>query len=88
MVEDAAAEAIFHEPLHPYTRGLIACVPNIDLDQEKLTTMDGSPPGLVDPPKGCAFAPRCPLAIEKCRREQPPFVEHRPGHKAACWRIE
>jgi peptide/nickel transport system ATP-binding protein len=87
VVEDAAAEAIFHEPLHPYTQGLIACVPNIDLDQEKLTTMEGSPPGLVDPPEGCAFASRCPLADDRCRREQPPFLEHRPGHKAACWRI-
>lgn len=87
VVEDATAEAIFHEPLHPYTQGLIACVPNIDLDQEKLTTMEGSPPGLVTPPVGCAFAPRCPVAMDRCRLEDPPFIEHRPGHLAACWRI-
>jgi oligopeptide/dipeptide ABC transporter ATP-binding protein len=87
IVENAPAEAIFHEPLHPYTQGLIACVPNIDLDQERLTTMEGSPPGLVNPPPGCAFAPRCPLAMGRCRNQEPPLVEHRPGHFAACWRI-
>jgi len=88
VVEDAPAEAIFHEPLHPYTRGLIACVPNIDLDQEKLTTMEGSPPGLVNPPLGCAFAPRCPLVMGRCRTQEPELKEHRPGHKAACWKID
>jgi oligopeptide/dipeptide ABC transporter ATP-binding protein len=86
VVEDAAAESIFHEPLHPYTQGLIACVPNIDADQDKLVTMEGSPPGLVEPPVGCAFAPRCPLATDQCRTQQPELIEHRPGRKAACWR--
>jgi oligopeptide/dipeptide ABC transporter ATP-binding protein len=88
VVEDAPAGGIFHQPLHPYTRGLIACVPNIDLDQDKLVTMEGSPPDLVDPPVGCAFAPRCPLVVDRCRAETPPLVEHRAGHKAACWRAE
>jgi oligopeptide/dipeptide ABC transporter ATP-binding protein len=88
VVENAPASTIFHEPLHPYTQGLIACVPNIDLDQQTLTTMEGSPPGLVSPPPGCSFAPRCPLAIDLCRTEEPPFREHRPGHSAACWRID
>jgi len=87
VVENATAEAVFHEPLHPYTQGLISCVPNIDLDQEKLTTMEGSPPGLVDPPKGCAFAPRCPLVMGRCRVQEPELKEHRSGHLAACWRI-
>jgi len=87
IVENAPAEAVFHQPLHPYTQGLIACVPNIDVDQETLTTMDGSPPGLVDPPPGCSFAPRCPLAMGRCREQEPPLLEHRPGHWAACWRI-
>ena len=87
IVENAPAEAVFHQPLHPYTQGLIACVPNIDVDQETLTTMDGSPPGLVNPPPGCSFAPRCPLAMGRCRDQEPPLVEHRPGHWAACWRI-
>jgi len=87
IVENAPAEAVFHQPLHPYTQGLIACVPNIDVDQETLTTMDGSPPGLVNPPPGCSFAPRCPLAMGRCRAQEPALVEHRPGHWAACWRI-
>jgi peptide/nickel transport system ATP-binding protein len=88
VVENAPANDIFHEPLHPYTRGLISCVPNIDADQETLTTMEGSPPGLVDPPVGCAFAPRCPLAMGRCRIHEPENKEHRPGHWAACWRID
>jgi oligopeptide/dipeptide ABC transporter ATP-binding protein len=87
IVENAPAEAVFHQPLHPYTQGLIACVPNIDVEQETLTTMDGSPLGLVDPPPGCSFAPRCPLAMGRCREQEPPLLEHRPGHWAACWRI-
>lgn len=87
IVENAAAEDIFHAPLHPYTQGLISCVPNIDLDQEVLTTMEGSPPGLVDPPVGCAFAPRCPQVMGRCRIHEPELKEHRPGHFAACWRI-
>lgn len=88
VVEDALADDVFHRPLHPYTRGLIACVPTIDADQERLVTMEGSPPDLVEPPRGCAFAPRCPLAVDQCRAEAPPMVEHEPGHKAACWRAE
>lgn len=87
IVENSPADGIFHRPLHPYTQGLISCVPNIDADQETLTTMEGSPPGLVNPPPGCAFAPRCPRAVDQCRAAQPPLSEHAPGHWAACWRI-
>jgi len=87
VVENATASEIFHKPLHPYTQGLIACVPNIDLDQQTLTTMEGSPPGLVNPPAGCAFAPRCPHVMGRCRIQEPELIEHRPGHKAACWKI-
>jgi peptide/nickel transport system ATP-binding protein len=85
IVEVGAADAVFHDPLHPYTRGLIHCVPNIRLDQEKLATMGGSPPDLVDPPVGCHFHPRCPHAMDICRREEPPLKAYRDGRHAACW---
>jgi len=85
LMEIASAEQIFAQPLHPYTQGLIACVPNIQADQRDLVTMPGSPPDLVAPPPGCRFAPRCPKVMPICRREAPPFQEHVPGHSAACW---
>jgi oligopeptide/dipeptide ABC transporter ATP-binding protein len=85
IVEIASAEDIFARPLHPYTRGLIDCVPNILLDQKELVTMPGSPPDLVAPPPGCRFAPRCPKVMAVCREKTPPLLEHAPGHTAACW---
>jgi peptide/nickel transport system ATP-binding protein len=86
IVEVASSREVFREALHPYTRGLIGCVPNIRLDRQHLATMDGSPPDLVSPPPGCRFAPRCPHAMEICRREDPQLVT-RPGTRrsVACW---
>jgi oligopeptide/dipeptide ABC transporter ATP-binding protein len=85
MVEVGEAQSIFHTPLHPYTQGLIGCVPNIRLDQEQLVTMPGNPPDLVAPPPGCRFAPRCPRAMERCTREIPALSRHPSGQEAACW---
>jgi peptide/nickel transport system ATP-binding protein len=85
LMEIASTEQIFARPLHPYTQGLIACVPNIQADQKELVTMPGSPPDLVEPPAGCRFAPRCPKVMPICRQKTPPLLEHSPGHSAACW---
>jgi peptide/nickel transport system ATP-binding protein len=85
LMEVASAEEIFARPMHPYTQGLIACVPNVRADQKELITMPGSPPDLVDPPGGCRFAPRCPKVMPICRQRVPPLREHAPGHAAACW---
>ena len=85
LMEIASSEEIFARPLHPYTQGLIDCVPNILLDQKELVTMQGSPPDLVDPPEGCRFAPRCPKVMPICREKTPPLLEHSPAHAAACW---
>jgi peptide/nickel transport system ATP-binding protein len=85
IMEIAPAEEIFARPHHPYTRGLIDCVPNVLLDQKELVTMPGSPPDLVNPPAGCRFAPRCPKVMPVCREKRPPLLEHAPGHTAACW---
>ncbi len=85
LVELAPAVPLFTEPLHPYTAGLLRSVPNIRLDQDRLEIMEGSPPDLINPPPGCRFHPRCSLAVERCRVEEPPFVEVRPEHQVACW---
>jgi oligopeptide/dipeptide ABC transporter ATP-binding protein len=84
IVEVAEAQSIFDRPLHPYTQGLLASIPNIKLDQPKLETMPGSPPDLVDPPPGCVFHPRCPHAMEVCRENKPETIEH-DGHLISCW---
>jgi len=87
IMEIGSAEDIFARPLHPYTQGLINCVPNIRLDQKELVTMPGSPPDLVEPPAGCRFAPRCPR-VSVCRERPPALEEHAPDHRAACWLYE
>jgi len=85
LVEVAPAQALFDEPLHPYTQGLLASVPNIRLDDVTLTTMSGAPPDLISPPAGCRFHPRCPQRMDRCQEEEPPFRPARVGHSAACW---
>lgn len=92
LVELASADDIFDRPLHPYTRGLMDCVPNILLDQKELTAMPGSPPDLVDQEPGCPFAPRCPRVMAACRSQDPVTI-HRKGsggrdRSVACWLYE
>jgi oligopeptide/dipeptide ABC transporter ATP-binding protein len=88
MVEVGTADQVFHDPLHPYTQGLIHCVPNIRLDQERLATMGGSPPDLVEPPSGCRFHPRCPKVMDICPLQEPPLktpAGGQDGRRVACW---
>jgi peptide/nickel transport system ATP-binding protein len=84
IAETGRAMDLFDDPMHPYTRGLLASIPNIKLEQPKLQTMEGAPPDLVNPPSGCVFHPRCPHAMEKCSIEIPPMV-NKNDHLAACW---
>lgn len=84
LAETGSVEAVFADPKHPYTRGLLTSIPNIKLDQPELHTMPGAPPDLVDPPCGCVFHPRCPRVMDKCRREIPPSFNDK-SHLAACW---
>jgi len=85
IMEEGPSSAIFHDPLHPYTDGLIRCVPNIELDDEKLNTMPGSPPDLVSPPPGCRFAERCPKVMDVCREREPELITRMDGRRVACW---
>jgi peptide/nickel transport system ATP-binding protein len=84
IVEVAEANSIFENPLHPYTQGLLASIPNIKLEQPKLQTMPGSPPDLVSPPPGCVFHPRCPQAMDICKNQKP-VTKTKDGHLVSCW---
>jgi len=86
LVELAPAGVIGSAPLHPYTRGLLACVPRAERrDGRPLTTIPGSVPDPGEDLPGCRFAPRCPLATERCRTEEPPLTVRPDGHAVACW---
>jgi peptide/nickel transport system ATP-binding protein len=89
-VEEASVEALFENPRHPYTRGLMASMPAVlsfgQKTDARLTEIPGMVPSLTNLPPGCAFAPRCTLAIDKCRAEFPPLENWGNNHFAACWR--
>lgn len=82
IVEVSDAERFFTEPLHPYSKMLMASVPRLRVEQEP-TFITGHPPSLLGPPKGCRFAPRCPSRFEQCK-EDPPMVEAQ-RHQVKCW---
>jgi peptide/nickel transport system ATP-binding protein len=95
-VEEATVEALFENPRHPYTRGLMASMPAVisfgakeNMEQDvRLNEIPGMVPSLTNLPPGCAFAPRCPLAIDRCRAEYPQLRDFGDHHFAACWRAE
>ena len=84
IVELAPVERIFARPLHPYTRGLLRCLPHPSRFGQPLFSIEGTPPDSRRPSAGCRFAPRCPHAIESCRRDDPPLEAREPGHLVAC----
>src|SRR5262249_38663639 len=94
-VEEAPVEELFARPQHPYTRGLMASIPRLGLMRgetedeaagSRLREIPGMVPPLTHLPAGCAFAPRCVFAMDRCRSAYPDYEEKRPGHWAACWR--
>jgi len=85
IIEIGDVRTIFNRPYHPYTIGLIKAVPTLTGDNSKLVSVPGSPPDLIDLPTGCKFHPRCPLADDRCRREETKLTEVESGHKVACW---
>ncbi len=84
IVETGPASELFRRPGHPYTAGLLRSTPRLDLVQRRLDGIEGVPPELVDPPPGCPFQPRCPLAVERC--EEMPPLDRYDGREVACWR--
>jgi peptide/nickel transport system ATP-binding protein len=86
IVELSDAARFFREPLHPYSRKLMASVPRLREDK-KLEFIPGEPPSLINPPQGCRFAPRCPARFERCDQE-PPVMQTRDGRQVKCWLYE
>ena len=86
IVEEAAVKELYANPRHPYTLGLLGSLPRLDEDRpERLRSIEGLPPDLIDLPPGCPFYARCTYRIERCQRENPPLETVGPNHKAACW---
>ena len=93
-VEEASADDLFERPGHPYTKGLLGSLPNLevvartDARRARLNEIKGMVPSLANLPQGCSFAPRCGFATAECRAQFPPLSEHRPGHWVACWHAD
>jgi len=86
IVERARVDALFGEPQHPCTIGLLGSIPKLHLDQPRLAAIEGQVPNPLTPVAGCAFHPRCPFADDQCRRTEPPLIDVGGGHEAACWK--
>jgi oligopeptide/dipeptide ABC transporter ATP-binding protein len=93
IVEEADSEEIFARPLHPYTQALLSSVPmplphSLRLGKQERVRIEGDVPTPIDPPAGCRFHTRCPIAIEECKLAKPPLIEISPGHRVACIRTD
>jgi peptide/nickel transport system ATP-binding protein len=86
IVERAPVATLFARPQHPYTVGLLGSIPRLDIEQERLPAIEGVVPNPLAPVAACRFHPRCPFAIDKCRRDDPATISVGNGHLAACWR--
>jgi peptide/nickel transport system ATP-binding protein/oligopeptide transport system ATP-binding protein len=86
VIEEAPVATIFDRPLHPYTRGLLDCVPSLTEDRARLVAIPGTLPDPARRPPGCAFAPRCAHALPACAAAIPPLETLEPGHRVACIR--
>ena len=86
VIERAEVGALFRDPQHPYTIGLLGSIPRLTAEQARLTTIEGVVPNPLAIPAGCRFHPRCPFAIDECLRVDPPLREIKPGQFAACIR--
>jgi oligopeptide/dipeptide ABC transporter ATP-binding protein len=85
LIESGPVHQIFDAPAHPYTRALLESIPRMGDADRRLTAIDGQPPDLADPPGGCAFHPRCPKMVDRCRREEPPAFDIAADQVARCW---
>ncbi len=85
IMEFGDIRTVFKKGRHPYLQALLASMPRIDQEKEKLKAIDGDVPDLINPPPGCKFHPRCSLIKEICSREEPLYREIEPGHWVSCW---
>jgi peptide/nickel transport system ATP-binding protein len=86
VVERAPVQALFDEPQHPYTVGLLGSIPRLDVERVRLASIEGQVPSPLRRPTGCKFADRCPFVLDKCRAEDPPLLDLGQRHLSACWR--
>src|SRR5690606_38782023 len=86
IVETGRIDEMFTDAGHPYTRGLLGSTPRLDVVLPELVSIPGTPPDLLAPPSGCAFHPRCPLAVDECLTDDPALETYRSGRKVACHR--
>jgi peptide/nickel transport system ATP-binding protein len=84
LAEVGPVEEVIHSPVHPYTAGLMACIPDLGEPRERLAQIDGAMPRLNAIPRGCAFNPRCPQVHERCGQERPELMPAG-ATRAACW---
>ncbi len=87
IVESAPVEVLYKKPLHPYTQGLLRCIPEPESSKGSLSAIPGSVPAAWNLPSGCKFHPRCPLKEEVCKRREPQMGEIEPGHFVRCWKV-
>ncbi len=87
VMEYANSQTLYREPQHPYTKGLLKSIPNIQLTDQKLEAIAGSPPDLLALPSGCRFAPRCTQATDRCSKERPPLIQIGEGHFLRCFTL-
>ena len=86
IMEEGPVLEIFQNPKHPYTEGLLNSLPKVSAGhRERLTPIEGTTPNLLNPPKGCPFANRCPHVMDICRNEQPPYFQIKEDHRSMCW---
>ncbi len=85
VAESGPVHQIFDAPMHPYTQALLESIPKLTDGDRRLTAIDGQPPDLAAPPAGCAFHPRCPKVMDRCRTEDPPAFDVAAGQSARCW---
>ncbi|HLF27671.1 MAG TPA: ABC transporter ATP-binding protein [Anaerolineae bacterium] len=86
IIERASVKELYAQPSHPYTLGLLGSLPRLDeLERRRLVSIEGAPPDLVDVPRGCPFAPRCPYVVPRCREQNPRLMSIDSNHEAACW---
>lgn len=88
VVEEGAVRPIFKDPLHPYTRGLLASIPRMDETKDRLSVIPGIVPNPLNFPSGCRFHNRCPECFDKCREASPPLFRMKGGRKVRCWLFE
>ncbi len=89
IVEEGRTDDLFADPRHPYTRGLLRSIPRVDASgRQRLFSIKGQPPNMIDMPDCCPFYPRCEFAMERCRRQYPPETRSGAGRSVRCWLYE